>query len=91
MPKRFKPIPKITHCEVAPQIRQAIGDGNTAEAVNLFLQTGDNKSTGLYEKFSEVQQQYEEKRIGIEEWVRDLAQICRSILGIEYMRQTEIR
>lgn len=91
MPTRFKPIPQLTHFEAAAQIRQALCEGNIAEAVNLFLQSGEKESVTLFEKFSEAQQQYENKLIGIEEWGRKQAQTCQVILETGCMLETEIR
>ncbi len=91
MPTRFKPIPQLTHFEAAAQIRQALCEGDIAEAVNLFHQTGEKASAALFEKYEEAQLQYESKLIGIEEWGRKQAQICQSILETEYMSETEMQ
>jgi len=88
---RYKPIPNIALLETAAQIRQAMRKGNMAEAVNLFHQTAEKESASLFETFAEAQQQYESKRIGIEEWWRKQVQTCQSILGTGCMLETEMR
>jgi len=88
---RYKPIPSIILLETAAQIRQAMREGKMAEAVNLLHQTAEKESASLFETFAEAQQQYESKRIGIEDWWRKQAQTCQSILGTGCMLETEMR
>lgn len=88
MPACFQ---QITLSEAAPQIRQAIRAGNVGAAVNLFFQTGEKESIALFEKCSEAQQQYECKRIGINEWGWVQTQICQRILVTIGISETEIQ
>lgn len=77
-------------CEAALQIRQALRDGNTAEAINVFRQTGEKQAPPLFEMYAEAQKQYACDLIGIEEWGRTQTRIYHSILGTDFMRVSEM-
>ena len=76
--------------EAAIQIRLAMRDGNTAEAINVFRQTGEKLSVALFEMYAEAHKQYACNLIGIEEWARAQTRIYYSILGTDFMRASEM-
>ena len=82
-------VPEIIFSTANHPIRQAIRQGNTAEALSLLLRTGAEESAFLLEKFSEAGQQRALGLIGPEEWARIQLQICSAILELHWMKDRD--
>lgn len=76
--------------DASAQIRQAMRDGNTAEAINMFLQTGAKEALFLSVTFCEAQKKHACNLIEIDEWGRIQAQIYSGILETDCMRETDM-
>ena len=68
-------------------IRQAIRQGNTAEAVHLLFQTGAPESRIFQKRLLRAENQYTSGQISLEEWCREQVQICSEILHLDGMKE----
>ena len=68
-------------------IRQAIRQGNTAEAIHLLFQTGAPESSALQTRLLEAEKKFASGESSLEEWCREQVHICSDILTLYWMKE----